>query len=127
MDPDEKTILVVDDEPAIRVLLANVFRPAGYHVLEAPDGRVAMAMLDAHPVDVLLIDLIMPEQEGMETIRAARKKHPQLKIIAMSGAFGIPYFRAAQLLGAHTAIQKPFVPEDVLAVIRRVLDGSEPG
>lgn len=115
------TILVVDDESGVRNLLRQVLRGAGYEVLEASDGGQALERLAESRVHLVITDLMMPEQEGLETIQEVRRRHPKMKIIAMSGAFGGDYLNTAKLLGADAAHAKPIRPDDFLETVRRLL------
>jgi len=115
------TILVADDEEGIRGFLRHILEGAGFSVLEAPDGRVATQIVKDNHVDLLLTDLAMPEQEGIETLRALRPLYPNLKIVAMSGAFGPKILKTAEALGASASLRKPIGAEDLLRVVREVL------
>ena len=84
----------------------------------AQNGHEGRALAQVHSVDLVITDLVMPDVEGLEMIRAIRKDHRDLKIIAMSGMFGPSVLRAAEILGAHTALTKPLTAETVLDSIR---------
>ena len=71
-------ILVIDDDDQMRVLLRQVMEWAGYEVTEAEDGREGMQKQRRQPADLVITDLIMPEQEGLETIGFLRKEYPQI-------------------------------------------------
>lgn len=107
MNAGTHRILVVDDEADVRELVKDVLESNGYFVVTAENGRDAMRRLQTHPVDLVVIDLIMPEREGIETIQALRRDHPKLPILAISGSVG-PYLEAARLLGANASLNKPF-------------------
>jgi DNA-binding NarL/FixJ family response regulator len=81
----------------------------------------ALRQARAEPVDLVITDLVMPEQEGIETIRALRKEAPGVRIVAMSGAFGGQYLKTAQLLGADAVLAKPVGSELLLAKVAQVL------
>ena len=115
------SVLIVDDDPAILKLLSSVLGAAGYEVAEASDGRQAMKLFRERPSDLMITDLIMPDQEGVETITKLRRDYPRLKIIAISGAIGGRYLRVAELLGADTVLQKPFTPQVLLDTVRKLL------
>jgi CheY-like chemotaxis protein len=115
------TILVVDDEAEIRGLLRLFLKAAGYEVLEAADGRQAVTQSETHHVDLMMTDLIMPGQEGIETIRLFHKQQPKLKIIAMSGTMDAVFLKAASHLGAQATLAKPLNNEQLLETVRRVL------
>jgi DNA-binding NarL/FixJ family response regulator len=74
-------------------------------------------MVRIHPIDLVITDLLMPEGEGIETIRHLRKEHPEIRIIAMSGAFGSELLAAARFLGADAILSKPLTPDRVLSCI----------
>ena len=115
-------ILVVDDEPGIRSWLGEVLESAGYRILTAADGHEARDLAKENPVDLVITDLVMPREEGIEMIRALRKQCPQIKIIAMSGVFGASLLRAAELFGAHASLPKPLDADVLLGCIRRLSD-----
>jgi CheY-like chemotaxis protein len=102
-----RTILVVDDEEAVRRLLQDMLGDR-YRVLVAADGREALETIEGEPnLDLVITDLVMPNLEGIETIQAIRKVRPGLKIVAMSGAFGGHFLKSAKVLGADAALMKP--------------------
>jgi two-component system, cell cycle sensor histidine kinase and response regulator CckA len=117
------TILVVDDEPGVRKLLRNVLTGASYQVLEADNGREAERQAENSEIDLVIMDLAMPVQDGIETIRTLRRLRPRLKIIAMSGVFAGPLLRAAEILGAQASLAKPIRPDELLEAVGRVMAG----
>ena len=78
-------VLVADDEDMVRMVVKQTLAKAGIDVIEASNGREALEMQANDPADVVITDIIMPEQEGIETIVQLRKDYPDLPIIAMSG------------------------------------------
>ncbi|MCW5964181.1 MAG: response regulator [Bryobacterales bacterium] len=116
-------ILIVDDDPDVRLVLRRMLEPDGYEIGEAGHGREALEVVVNRPVDLVITDLIMPEQEGIETIQALHQRYPQLKIIAISGAYGTDYLRIAKHLGAHEVMQKPLRLEAVRSTVSRLLRG----
>lgn len=125
--PDSRaTILIVDDEAGLRRMIGTALKSAGYRVLEAGDGREAIDLLGRTSVDLVLTDLIMPGQEGIETIRELRRNFPEVKIIAISGAVLGGLLRMAQILGADAALAKPVDFEELVTTVREVLS-SVPG
>ncbi|HSB16868.1 MAG TPA: PAS domain S-box protein [Bryobacteraceae bacterium] len=115
------TVLVVDDEAEIRRLLRRILEAAGYDVFEAGNGRAAMEQLAHRSADLVITDIVMPECEGIEMIGSLHKERPEVKIIAVSGAFGGQFLHVAQAVGAHAVLQKPLRAERVLAVVRQLL------
>jgi DNA-binding NtrC family response regulator len=119
-------ILLIDDDDALRTVLARALTQAGYEVVEANEGRSAVEHLRRRPVDVVVTDLIMPGQEGIETIMQLRRDHPTLPVIAMSGGMANSphYLELARRLGAGRTLQKPFLVEDIVQALRSVLPPS---
>lgn len=114
-------VLVVDDGQAILALLLRILSGAGYKVSTAQDGAKALQIALAQSFDLLLTDLVMPDQDGIELIVSIRKQQPNLKIIAISGAFGGSILPAGKLLGSHATLPKPCSPSHLLAVIHEAL------
>jgi CheY-like chemotaxis protein len=118
------SVLVVDDEPAIREVLRHILEREGHAVAEAENGRKAMRRLREAAVDLVITDIIMPEQEGMETISEIRRLRPDVKIIAMSGGgrrLSMDFLPMAARLGADRTIEKPFKPASIAAVVSELL------
>jgi DNA-binding response OmpR family regulator len=115
------TVLVVDDEEGIRLLLTEALRQAGFRVLTAPNGENVPEICRKEDIRLVITDLVMPEREGLETIQALRREFPRMRIVAISGKFLGTGLRAAQILGADEAIAKPFEPEAVVSIARRLL------
>lgn len=112
------TVLVADDEEHIRTLFGDVLREAGYEVALAASGREVLETLKARPIDVVITDLVMPDQDGIDIIRAIRGGHPQVKTIVMSGAAN--FLATARLLGASATLAKPVMPDELLEIVQRV-------
>ena len=118
-------ILIADDDPGIRALCRRVLERAGYDTEEAADGRAAVESQRQHPADVVLMDILMPTQEGLETIIELRREFPDVKIIAMSGGGLVgpdSYLRVAERLGADRVFEKPFNNDELLAAVDQLLD-----
>jgi CheY-like chemotaxis protein len=117
-------ILVVDDEREIRRFLRKVLTDASYKVLEAANGREAVRQVETSSIDLVIMDLAMPEQEGIETIQILRRVRPQLKVIAVSGAFAGLLLSVAEPLGAFASLAKPIQPDELLAAVSRAMAGG---
>lgn len=103
-------ILIIDDDEIIRERFRMWLERAGYEVYDAADGREGMEIQEKTPVDMLICDLIMPVQEGIETITLFRDKFPEISIIAISGGGKIApgsYLTIAEHLGAWKVFTKP--------------------
>ena len=122
------SILIADDEAGIRQFLRTVLEGGGHKVWEASNGKEAVALNCRTKFDLAIIDLVMPEQEGIETIQVLRKEDPGLRIIVMSGAFTGAHLsamlRSAQMLGANASLPKPFSADTVLETVLGVLDSA---
>lgn len=117
-------ILIIDDDDQIRILLRQVMEWAGHEVIEAADGREGMIQQRKQQADLVITDLIMPEQEGLETITLLKKEYPLVKIIAISGGGRIgpdAYLPAAQELGADRVFSKPFDVRELATTVRELL------
>ena len=115
-----KTILVVDDDELLRsALVANLER-LGFRVVNASDGARAVSLASDVVPDVVLLDLVMPNMDGIETLSEIRRLLPNTRIVVMSGSgYGRHpmYLEMSLALGAHATIQKPFTNEELIATI----------
>ena len=116
-----KRILFVDDNEQVLIFAGEVLRDAGYEVLFAEDGNVALSVVEKEAVDLVITDLVMREREGLDTMMRLRETHPGLPVIAVSGAFGGAFLRSAAILGARATLAKPFQGEDLVEAVRKVL------
>lgn len=117
-------ILVVDDEAEVRQLIQDLLTREGHDLIFAENGRQALERARNRPLDLVITDLIMPEMEGLETIRGLRREHKNLKIIAISGGGRTDpndYLRTARVFGACKTLQKPFMVAEFLGTVRDVL------
>jgi hypothetical protein len=125
--PPAARILVADDVAGVRAFLRELLEQGGYEVLEAADGSEALTRALAERADLAIIDLVMPEREGIETIRSLRRQAPDMGIIAISGAFGGKFLKAASLLGADALLAKPVSADELLDRVADVLERRPPG
>lgn len=122
-----ETILIVEDEPAVRALVRNIFERHGYRVLEAASGKTALAVWRAHGsrIDLLLTDLVMPD--GLTGIMLAEQlwlERPSLKVIFSSGYSPETVTKGFPLSPGSNFLQKPFNPHDLLQAVRDCLDDT---
>jgi len=121
------TILVVDDERMVRSLVVSILRQAGHDVLEASNGVEGLDVLTKSPVDLVITDIIMPEKDGVATVRDIRCSYPDTKIIAVSGG-GINasdyYLGMARSAGADVVLSKPIMAPHLLAAVMELLAES---
>jgi CheY-like chemotaxis protein len=114
-------ILVVDDEPEIRRMVAEMLTRAGYEVAEASDGKLAIEALTKQPFDLVIADILMPEKDGLEVIMYLQRERPMTKCIAMSAPSNRVFLQSAELLGATRVIEKPFTAAHMEATVREIL------
>lgn len=117
-------ILVIDDDPVLRRVITLALEAAGHTVLRCENGKKAIDFLVHDRADLLITDIIMPEMDGVETLRAARRLQPQLPILAISGGGSfIPddYLGIARALGATDVLPKPFHPPDLVERVAKML------
>jgi len=124
MAPDDEppTILVVDDEPAIRDIASRILRRAHYTVLTAPDGPSALRLATEHrgTIDYLLTDVVMPHMPGNELARRLTEIRPDTRVLYMSG-----YAEPMLANGTSTQVRlldKPFTPDQLLTALADLAD-----
>jgi len=118
-------VLIIDDDPQFRLMLAETFRDEGFEVSEAPDGKKGIQSHRKAPADIAIIDMIMPEQEGVETIIKFRKDFPGVPVIAVSGGGRLSptsYLELARRVGAACTFSKPFDRKHFVAAVHELLD-----
>lgn len=115
----QETILLVEDEPAVRQLFATALSRAGYNVFEARNGEEAMKLFDQHSetIDLLLTDMRMPYMGGAELAKQLRGRRDDLKLICISG-----YGGSVATAVASDFLAKPFSRDEMLKKVREVLD-----
>jgi DNA-binding NtrC family response regulator len=118
------TLLLVDDDEAFRSMLRRALQRRGHDVIEAAEGGAALRAVRGATVNLVITDIIKPDMEGIETIRALRRTHPELKVIAMSGGGSMKpegYLEMAKAFGAVRVFSKPFDNEEFFAAIEDAL------
>ncbi|MFO0699339.1 MAG: response regulator [Nitrospira sp.] len=113
------TILVMDDEAAIRALLSTALQSAGHTVTEASTGLEGLKLYRQMPADLVIVDLLMPELNGLDTIMELTQEFLDIKVIAISRVFSDEFMKkTARLLGVRQTLHKPFGIEEMLKVVR---------
>jgi CheY-like chemotaxis protein len=123
-----KRILIADDDSVIRKLLRKILEDAGYQVTEAADGKIAIKLYHEEPPDVIILDLVMPEKEGIETIIELKRDFPNVKIITITGGImgeAETLLIAARRLGARYAFKKPLNPGEILQAVQKLVNGGQ--
>ena len=117
-------ILLIDDDDAVRAVLGAVLARSGHTVIEARDGEEGLDLFPRARPDLVITDIAMPKNSGLEVVQVLREKQPRVKIIAMSGGTGPgseDNLQAARLLGATSVLAKPFARAVLLAEVNEVL------
>jgi signal transduction histidine kinase len=119
-----ETILVAEDEDALRGLAVQVLRGRGYTVLETSEGAEALAVCEAlgNKIDLILTDVVMPKMSGTELAEKVASLYPDIKVLYMSGYQGAAIFRHGEINMETVYLQKPFTPAVLADKVRRVLD-----
>jgi CheY-like chemotaxis protein len=121
-------ILVVDDDPGIRRSLERVFRSRGHQVALAADGGQGLRVWRERGADLVLLDIHMPETNGIEVLVQLRGLAPRLPVIMMSGGDQtrrLDLLGDAQLLGASAVLRKPFTLAEIVGVVDRAMEGYD--
>ena len=116
-------ILVVDDNDDVLLSMNSLLEAAGHEAETASDARRALEIHRTRPADLVITDIFMPEQDGLETIVQFRSESPHVKIVAMSGGGDIAkhdYLEVAQHAGADAMLRKPFDPQQLLDTVEKL-------
>jgi CheY-like chemotaxis protein len=117
-------ILVIDDDPFVRRTMERLLQKSGYEVRLAVDGIEGLRAFRSQRPDLVITDIIMPQKEGLDTIRLLRTWDPDVKIIAISGGSrtsNVDFLKKAAELGASAILAKPFDNNVMLNQISRCL------
>ncbi|HKQ24775.1 MAG TPA: response regulator [Burkholderiales bacterium] len=117
-------VLVIDDNEDVRTLIQLALEAEGFHVAVAANGHEGMGLLREKMAEVVVTDILMPEQDGIETIAELRRDFPDVKIIAISGALsatGFDYLRVPIQLGVARILRKPFDIQELVGAIRELV------
>ncbi len=124
MQPPRPTVLVVDDEPNQRRVLRIGLEEAGFEVLEAADGREALEVLDVAAAQLAVVDLMMPDIDGVELTRRLRFRHPEVRVVLTSAYHLNPRQMERGRLDVVGFLPKPFELAQLVALLRSALDRS---
>jgi CheY-like chemotaxis protein len=121
-------VLIVEDNQAVRESTRLVLDGAGHEVLEAVSGLRIEETVDTRKPDLVLTDTLMPGRDGVETVMALRRRHPGVRIIAMSGGGnrGNLDLGMAKKLGISVTLTKPFEPKELIDRVTEILAGPSP-
>ena len=119
------SVLIIQDDDYFQSILTQTFERAGFDVLAASNGRAGIELFQSNPFDVVILDLVMPEWDGLETIQALKNIAPDAKIIAISGGGNLQksanYLQMAKIYGAAITLTKPLDRIKVLKTLQDLL------
>ncbi len=115
-----KTVCVIDDDEIVRVQLADILRNAGHTALEAHSADDGVSLIRKHRAEAAIVDILMPDRDGLEVIGQLRREAAQVRIVAISGGGRLgprAYLDIARQLGADVALAKPVTASDLLEAL----------
>jgi len=116
-------ILVVDDEASIRDLLAEFFRKRGYKVSTASNPKEALSLTDSVPLNLVILDVLLDDKDGMEVLEDIKEKHPNLPVIIMTGiGYDEELLKEARDKGAAGYLSKTLPLDQLLMEVHRILN-----
>lgn len=115
------TVVIADDEEDFREIFSDIIEKMGYTVMTAEDGFGALELIDAHPVDIALIDFKMPGMTGLELLREIKQRSPNTEVIVITGMGTINSAVEAMKSGAYDYITKPVNFEELENILRRIV------
>jgi two-component system cell cycle sensor histidine kinase/response regulator CckA len=124
----EEVVLVVEDEPMVRSIMARTLRDCGYGVLEAANGREALAVMEAREgrVTLIVVDVVMPDIGGRDMANRVAQRWPDVPVLFTSGYTGVDVVRRGLLEEGREFVQKPLAPETLARKVREMVDAKQP-
>lgn len=124
-------VLVIDDQAYVRAAICAALKACGFYVVAVENGRLGLSALNESDFDLVIVDIYMPEMDGMQLIKALRQFSPNLPVIAMSGAIFassgrtmLDVFSTAPHLASVTCLKKPFRPKELLDAVQNAISGA---
>jgi CheY-like chemotaxis protein len=121
-------VLVIDDQPAVRATISLVLQSEGFDVTAAESGQLGLSEFDKSRFDLVIVDIFMPDMDGVKLIKSLRARIPTQPIIAISGVLmrasgrtALDLFAMAPELSSITCLQKPFRPKELLQAILKTI------
>lgn len=124
MPPRQRSILVVDDDDPVRVMLARLLRTQGYEVRQAAGAREARAAIEETRPDLVISDIVMPGESGIELRRDIGQRWPALPVILISGYSAEGPAEFAARTPKTSFVQKPFAADQLLSLVQQVLESQ---
>lgn len=120
---DQTLVCVIDDDTNVRQTICTILETAGYVTSQARDGREGLEAIARTRAAIAVIDILMPNQEGLETIAQSKERFPGIKVLAITGGGHSgthSYLTLASALGADATLPKPFRSEELLTKVRQL-------
>ena len=120
-----KRILIIEDDPALSQYLSDILAKAGYEVSAAVNGFKGLEAISANPPDLIILDIFMPEKDGLEVLMELRRRSHKLRVLVTSGKQHLLSGSSLQLaakLGASATLAKPFTPKELLSQVAKLLE-----
>jgi DNA-binding NtrC family response regulator len=117
-----KKILVIDDEPIVRKSCEKTLTPEGFDVTLAASGKEGLDFLEKETFDIILLDLKMPDMDGIEILKKVKERWPSTLVIMITGYSTVETAVQALRLGAFNHIEKPFTPSTLIAAVREAIE-----
>lgn len=119
----QKTIMVIDDSPSLREVVSISLKTAGYEVIEAGDGKDALAKLDGRKVNLMICDVNMPVMDGISFVKQVKQlaRHRFVPIIMLTTEARESRKLEGQVAGARAWVVKPFRPEQMLQAVAKLV------
>lgn len=127
MNETRKRILIIDDDDSIRGFIRRVLEHHGYEIQEARNGDEGIRLYRSWRPDLVLLDLYMPEKDGLETLRDLRLESPQPKVVTMSGGgpkYDVAILQSSRFLGSNSALVKPFTIGELTEIVQNTMNGG---
>jgi DNA-binding response OmpR family regulator len=127
----DKIVLVVDDDPGMRDMIRDWLVPSGYNLLYAESGKEGTKIFRRQRVDLVLLDVFMPDQDGIEVLMELKRIAKSPKVVMMSGGGAMKIEQVLKLagkLGATDTLPKPFTPVELMQTVHRLIgNGTSTG
>ncbi len=119
------SILIVDNEEIIRKMLIRMLLADGHEVEQADGASQARAILERKPIDLILMDIYMPEMNGLALMKSINDTYPGIQTILISGRHSMDAEKTARQFGAYTFLKKPFTRRELLKIVKNALDNKK--
>ena len=119
-------ILIVDDDPTVRLIATEMLRASDHAIVEASDGLEALRLLGAMAIDLVVLDMLMPNCDGVEVLMSIRRSQPSVKVLAISSGGRVgpgDYLNTARVLGADAILVKPLRLDSFRSMVDAMVSG----